>query len=97
MADPYQVLEVDPKSGDEEIRRRYLELVRRHPPDRDPKRFAEIRGAYEKLRDPIARLESRLFALETDDSLDAILADVKRRLRGVRIPTATLLSLAETR
>jgi len=95
MPDPYEVLDVSRESGDAEIRRRYLELVRRYPPDRDPQRFAAIRRAYDELRDPQKRMESRLFRMETDDSLDAIRADVKRRLREARISTETLLSLAE--
>ncbi|HUT11984.1 MAG TPA: DnaJ domain-containing protein [Thermoguttaceae bacterium] len=97
MPDPYEVLDLPPESGDAEIRRRYLELVRRHPPDRDPERFAAIRRAYDELRDPQKRMESRLFRMETDDSLDAIVADVKRRFRAARIPTETLLHLVEKR
>lgn len=97
MADPYEVLGLPRDSGDAEIRRRYLELVRRHPPDREPGQFAAIRNAYDRLRDPVVRMESRLFDLESNESLEAIVADVRRRLRAARIPTQTLLSLAEER
>jgi len=95
MSDPYEVLGIDPRSDDAEIRRRYLELVRRHPPDREPERFAAVREAYDQLRDPVARLKSKLFPLETSDTMDAILAEMERRLRTARIPMKTLLSLAE--
>jgi len=95
MSNPYEILGIDPASDDAAIRRRYLELVRRHPPDREPERFAAIRGAYDELRDPVARLRSKLFPLETHDTIDSILADVERRLRTARIPLKTLLSLAE--
>jgi len=97
MPDPYEILDLSPQSDDVAIRRRYLELVRRHPPDRDPQRFAAIRRAYEELRDPQKRMESRLFRVKTDDSLDAIVADVRGRFHTARIPTDTLLSLAERR
>ena len=95
MNDPYEVLGVQPGSDGAEIRRRYLQLVRQHPPDRQPDHFVEIREAYDQLRDPEKQLESRLFRMETNDSFDAIIADVKQRLRAARIPTETLLSLAE--
>ena len=95
MADPYEVLGLEPGSGDGVVRRRYLELVRQYPPDREPERFAAIRKAYDQLRDPVARMESRLFDLEPHDCLEAVVADVRRRLRAARIPTETLLSLAE--
>lgn len=95
MADPYQVLGLKPDSDDAEIRRRYLSLVREYPPEREPERFAAIREAYEQLRDPVVRLKARLFPKESSDTMDAIVADVERRLRDARIPVATLLSLAE--
>ena len=50
MTDPYQILDLPPDSDDEAIRRRYLELVRRFPPERNPEKFASIRSAYESLR-----------------------------------------------
>lgn len=95
MADPYEILNIARGAGEADIRRRYLELVRRHPPDRDPERFTEIHQAYEKLRDPVVRLESKLFDLESSDTMAGIVADVRQRLRTLRIPTQTLLSLAE--
>ena len=45
MADPYETLGVTRSSSDAEIRRRYLELVRQFPPERDAERFAAIRSA----------------------------------------------------
>ena len=95
MADPYEILGMSRGSSESDIRRRYLELVRQYPPDRAPERFTEIHQAYEKLRDPVARLESTLFDLETSDTITGIMADVRQRLRESRIPIQTLLSLAE--
>ena len=95
MSDPYEVLGLEPGSGDAEIRRRYLELVRRYPPDQHPERFAAVREAYDELRDPVTRLRARLFPTKTHETMDAILADVEQRLRTARIPTKTLISLAE--
>ena len=69
-----------------DVRRRYLELVRRHPPDRAPERFTEIHQAYEKLRDPVVRMESKLFDLESSGTMAEIIADVRRRLRRRGFP-----------
>jgi curved DNA-binding protein CbpA len=60
MRDPFTVLGVDEDADDAEIRRRYLALVRDHPPDREPERFREIRAAYEALGDARKRLATRL-------------------------------------
>jgi DnaJ-class molecular chaperone len=95
MADPYEVLGIEPGSSDAAIRRRYLELVRQFPPDQHPERFAAVRGAYDALRDPVTRLRARLFPAKNDDTVDAVLADVQRRLRTDRISVKTLLSLGE--
>lgn len=97
MPDPYKTLDLTTDADEAAIRRRYLELVRQHPPEREPERFAEIRAAYDELRDPVRRLESQLFDIRESDSLDQIVADARARLRSVRIPVATLLSLAEIR
>ena len=71
MSDPYEVLGLPRHADEAEIRRRYLELVREFPPDRDPERFTAIRAAYDAVRDPVRRLEAQLFELDTSDSLDA--------------------------
>ena len=60
MRDPFTVLGVAEDAGDEEIRRRYLALVREFPPDRAPDRFREYRAAYEALSDERKRLETKL-------------------------------------
>lgn len=83
MTDPFAVLGVDETAGDDEIRRRYLELVRRFPPDREPLPFQDIRSAYEALRTPRGRLEARL--LGTGGPEDAL----ARLTRACLQPTAT--------
>jgi DnaJ-class molecular chaperone len=93
--DPYTVLGLARGCDETEVRRRYLELVRQNPPDRAPQRFAEIRRAYEKLRDPVVRVESKLFDLESSGAVGDVLAELRQRLRARRLRTSTLLSLAE--
>lgn len=58
--DPFTVLGVGENAGNEEIKRRYLALVRAFPPDREPERFQAYRAAYEALRDERKRLEAKL-------------------------------------
>ena len=90
MNDPFNVLELTPTAAPAEIRRRYLELVRRHPPEREPKRFAEIRAAYDALADPLESLKRRLFDTKTETP-----EEILRSLESTqRIPTDLLLSLA---
>jgi len=95
MTDPLLLLGVSASAGSDEIRRRYLELVRQHPPDRDPARFAEIRAAYDELSDPAQQLHKLLFDVESVDSIDRVIVDLYARLRQRRIPTDLLLSLAK--
>ncbi|MCL5065345.1 MAG: J domain-containing protein [Firmicutes bacterium] len=51
----YSGLGVSSQADSETIRQRYLELVRRFPPDTHPEDFAEIRQAYDVLNDVKAR------------------------------------------
>ena len=95
MVDPHSVLNVSPDVDEAALRRRYLELVRRNPPEKCPRQFAEIREAYEQLRDPVRRLERQLFQVRGSESLDDVIADLRSRVQATRIPTEILLSLAE--
>jgi curved DNA-binding protein CbpA len=95
MADPYSILNVTPDVDDAALRRRYLELVRENPPEQCPDRFAEIRAAYEQLRDPAQRLKRQLFEIHGNESLDDVIGELRSRARAARIPTEVLLSLTE--
>ena len=60
IIDPFTVLGVGEEVGDDEVKHRYLALVRTFPPDRDPERFQLYRAAYEALSDERKRLEVKL-------------------------------------
>jgi curved DNA-binding protein CbpA len=96
MNDPFEILGLAQGAGDDEIRKRYLQLVREFPPDRAPERFAAVRAAYDTLRDPVRRLETELLSLTTNDSFEALARDLRARVLGPHLPAETLLSLAET-
>jgi curved DNA-binding protein CbpA len=94
IADPYQVMGIDPSSDSETIRKRYLALVREFSPERAPERFAEIRAAYETLRDPVTSLQMRLFDLRSSETFDKLIADERQQIGLQRIAAEALLSLA---
>lgn len=96
MAEPSEILGLDPNANEEQIRKRYLELVRQFPPDREPNRFAEIHAAYNELRDPIKRMRKRITGIALPETIDQIAADFHRRqLKDKRISARTLLNVAE--
>ena len=92
MADPFLILGVSANAGSDEIRRRYLELVRQHPPDRDPARFAEIRAAYDELRDPVQQLHNLLFDVEPVDTIDHVIVEREITWRRCRSANAASTS-----
>ncbi len=97
MTDPYAELGLPGDADDEAIRRRYLELVRAHPPDRDPEKFAKVRAAYDSLKDLNTRLRHRLFERDRQDSLDALIEELACRSPRPRVSLETLLQLVQTR
>ena len=92
MTDPYEVLGLPPDADDEAIRRRYLELVRRHSPEHHPEQFAAVRAAYEQLRDQDTRLRGRLFEAGKRETVDAIIEEVSCRRARRRASLKEMLS-----
>ncbi len=86
----YQILGVDEDAGDEEIRARYLELVRRFTPEKDPDQFMRISRAYEGLRDRQARISSKIVGLKNyrfwTDALEDLTAGIpdQRKMPGLK-------------
>jgi hypothetical protein len=48
----YTILNIRKGATDEEIKRAYIELVKRYDPEMHAERFMIIQNAYERLRDP---------------------------------------------
>ena len=86
----YLVLGLPPSATGEEIRRRYLELVRAHRPGEDPERFQQITAAYEALRDDRARVKTALFGMaaygDFELALDALVQarPARREMPGLQ-------------
>ena len=62
---PYDVLGIAGDANDASIRRAYLALVKRYPPERYPDKFKQITEAYNSLKNEKSRLEYYLFNRET--------------------------------
>ena len=71
--EPEDILGISAASTDEEIRAAYLAQVKRHPPEREPERFEEIRDAYAALRDTRGRLRRALFGRGPLTPLDSLI------------------------
>ena len=93
MANPYDVLNVAFADGDAVIRRRYLEAVRRFPPDRCPEGFRRVRDAYERIRDEKSRLEFLLFDASQGETIDELLMEEKCRTSPKRVGLSSLLGV----
>jgi curved DNA-binding protein CbpA len=92
VTDPYEVLGLPADSDDEAIRRRYLELVRQHPPEKSPEKFAAVRRAYDSLRDLDTRLRYRLFEAGRRETVDALVEELTCRSSRRRLSLKALLA-----
>lgn len=61
---PYDTLGIERTASGAEIKKAYFQLVRAHPPEREPDVFKQIRAAYEQLRDPEQRAETDMLLLQ---------------------------------
>ncbi len=53
----YQVLGIEMDAGEKEIKRAYMKMLRKHPPEKDEEGFKKIREAYETLSNHKSRAE----------------------------------------
>lgn len=96
MLTPYLILGLAPEATEDEIRRRYLQLVREHPPGRDPERFQQVAQAYEALKDERTRIHTAIFGpAEYADMEAALMALVRARAQTRRNPGLRDLIAAE--
>jgi curved DNA-binding protein CbpA len=75
MKDPYIILGLLERKhqgdvDDAAVKKAYLELLRRYPPEREPQRFQEVRKAYELLETRVKRVQYDLFHLTIPDKED---------------------------
>ena len=79
----YLTLGLSPCASAQEIRHRYLALIRAHPPSREPEHSRRIIAAYEALKDDRSRVETALFGLarygDFELALDALVHARPRR------------------
>lgn len=91
--DPFEILGLPQGSNEERVRARYLELVKLHPPERDPERFREIHRAYQAARDPMAIAKHLVRPLTEDEPRPWRDLIAEHRQRPPRMRTEFLLSL----
>lgn len=96
MLSHYLTLGLPPSASCEEIRRRYLELVRAHPPSREPEYGERIIAAYEALKDDRRRVDTDLFGMARYGGFELALdALVRARPSGRATPGLRTLLAAE--
>lgn len=70
MKTPYEVLDIADNADDGRVRKAYLAMVRRYPPERFPAEFQRIHQAYELIKTEEDRLAYRLFHCECPTTAD---------------------------
>ena len=77
MTDPYTTLDLPPDADDAAVRKRYLELTLKFPPEQHPERFAAVRAAYEKVRTLDARVKYKLFEQGGEHTIEGIIEEAE--------------------
>lgn len=83
MTDPWQILGIEAKASEEEIRTAYLARIKEHPPDSSPEEFERIRDAYQAVRDPRRRVQSLLFAADPEAPFASLVDESRREFTGL--------------
>ena len=91
MASPYDTMGVKFEDSDEEIRARYLDLVRQFPPEHHAARFNAIRAAYEQIRTLPLRVEHLIMAEGRGDTVEEVIREVFAKMPRKRITLSALV------
>ncbi len=74
----YQTLGLSPSASAQDVRQRYLALIRAHPPSREPEYSQKIVAAYEALKDNRSRIDTALFGLARSGDFELALDELVR-------------------
>ncbi len=58
---PYITLSVSPDTGDEGVRKAYMDKIKQYPPDQHPEKFRAIQASYENIKTARKRAKFFLF------------------------------------
>lgn len=81
----YLILNISFPTTDEEVRKAYLDLVKRFSPERHPQAFSQISEAYEALKDETSRIHTQLKSFLQVNMPEEEIAEwrrLKKRFRG---------------
>jgi DnaJ-class molecular chaperone len=80
VKNPYSVLGVGREATDEEIRKAWLAMVHRYPPETAPGKFRKIREAFETIETRSRRLRYYLFSTDchSDNPIEALIGELER-------------------
>lgn len=81
----YAILNVRKDANEEEIKRAYIQLVKKFDPEQHVEQFMVIKDAYERLRDPKRRAQEDLFTFNPTEGEFMFNADEQTELEELKI------------
>jgi len=76
---PFAILGIETGASEEEVRQRYLALVKQFPPETHAEKFREIHQAYESAKDPLVLAEQLLDAPARIPEWNEVITQQKKR------------------
>ena len=73
ITDPWALLGISKTADEVEIRCAYLNLVKRHPSEKDPALAEKLRAAYDLLKNPLTRAERAVLFADPAAPLTSLL------------------------
>jgi DnaJ-class molecular chaperone len=83
MKTPFEILEISENSDDKSIKKAYLQMVKRYPPELFPADFQRIRASYECIKTQKDRIRFALFDT-TMPVVEELILDIRATRNGER-------------
>ncbi len=95
MKTPFEILDTPEDSDDKSIKKAYLQMVKRYPPERFPAEFQRVRAAYERVKTLKDRIRFAVFDT-TLPEVEELILDIRASRKGKRPDIEMLRKLLRT-
>lgn len=93
MLKSFLILDLPMDATDDQIRKKYLSLIKENRPDSTPDKFKKINAAYEAVKDKRSRIKTKMFSafmdMECEETLQTLAESINLTKKETNLKSLT--------